>query len=84
LEKWKENDNSEDLNVGGTIILKIFRCPTPLCLYNPVTIFLQSRSCDGVNKNWNSIILKWVLKKYVAIVWTGFIWLRIVSSGGLL
>lgn len=31
-----------------------------------------------------SIILKWILKKYVGMAWTGYIWLRIGVSGGLL
>jgi hypothetical protein len=29
------------------------------------------------------IILKWILKKYDGILWTGFIWLGIGTSGGL-
>jgi hypothetical protein len=28
------------------------------------------------------IILKWILNKQVLRMWTGFIWLRIGSSGG--
>jgi len=30
------------------------------------------------------IILEWILGKYGGDVWTGFIWLRIVTVGGLL
>jgi hypothetical protein len=30
------------------------------------------------------IILKWFLEKYGGVVWTGFMWLRIGSSGRLL
>jgi hypothetical protein len=30
------------------------------------------------------IILKWMLEKYGGVVWTGFIWLSIGISGGLL
>jgi hypothetical protein len=30
------------------------------------------------------IILKWILRKQDAGVWTGFIWLRIGTRGGLL
>jgi hypothetical protein len=30
------------------------------------------------------IILKHVLKRYDGVVWTGFIWLRIGTSGSLL
>jgi hypothetical protein len=30
------------------------------------------------------IILKWILEKYGWMVWTGFIWLRIRTGGGLL
>jgi hypothetical protein len=30
------------------------------------------------------IILKIILKKYDVMVWTGFIWLRVGTSGGLL
>jgi hypothetical protein len=30
------------------------------------------------------IILEWILGKYVGKVWTGCIWLRIGTSGGLL
>ena len=38
---------------------------------------------------WESIvtrmmILKWIMKKAVEIMWAGLIWLRIRSSGGLL
>jgi hypothetical protein len=29
------------------------------------------------------IILKWILDKKDRVVWTGFIWLRIGTSGGL-
>jgi hypothetical protein len=31
-----------------------------------------------------SIILKWIIKKYGGRTWTGFIWLRIATSGRLL
>jgi hypothetical protein len=41
-------DHSEDLNVGGRVILE------------------------------------WILEKKGAKLWTGFIWLRIRTSGGLL
>jgi hypothetical protein len=30
------------------------------------------------------IILKWVFKKWAVEAWTGFIWLRIGTGGGLL
>jgi hypothetical protein len=30
------------------------------------------------------IILEWVLERRDGVVWTGLIWLRIVTSGGLL
>jgi hypothetical protein len=30
------------------------------------------------------IILKWIFKKQDGRVWTGLIWLRIATSGGLL
>jgi hypothetical protein len=30
------------------------------------------------------IILKWILKRYDKVVWTGLIWLRIGVSGRLL
>jgi hypothetical protein len=30
------------------------------------------------------IILEWILGKYGGRVWTGYIWLRIGNSGGLL
>jgi hypothetical protein len=30
------------------------------------------------------IILRWILEIYDGVVWTGLIWLRIGSSGGLL
>jgi hypothetical protein len=30
------------------------------------------------------IILEWALRKYGGMVWTGFIWLRIGTNGGLL
>jgi hypothetical protein len=29
-------------------------------------------------------ILKWILEKEDGVLWTGFIWLRIGTSGGLL
>jgi hypothetical protein len=29
------------------------------------------------------MILKWILKRYDEVVWTGLIWLRIETSGGL-
>jgi hypothetical protein len=32
----------------------------------------------------DGIILKWILEKKRVMVWTGFIWLRIGTSGGLL
>jgi hypothetical protein len=32
---------------------------------------------------YGRIILKWVLKKFCVKSWTGFIWLRIRSSGDL-
>jgi hypothetical protein len=35
----------------------------------------------GVDGN---IILQWILGKWCGRVWTGFIWLRIGTSGGLL
>jgi hypothetical protein len=30
------------------------------------------------------IILKWIVEKYDGLVWSGLIWLRIGTSGGLL
>jgi hypothetical protein len=30
------------------------------------------------------IILKWILERWDEVVWTGVIWLRIGTSGGLL
>jgi hypothetical protein len=30
------------------------------------------------------IILKWILEKYIGVLGTGFIWLRIGTNGGLL
>jgi hypothetical protein len=30
------------------------------------------------------IILEWILERYDGVVWTGLIWLRIGTSGGLL
>jgi hypothetical protein len=30
------------------------------------------------------IILKWILERKDGIVWTGFVWFRIETSGGLL
>jgi hypothetical protein len=30
------------------------------------------------------IILKWALKRWNGVLWTGFIWLMIGTSGGLL
>jgi hypothetical protein len=30
------------------------------------------------------IILKWILERYNGVVWTGSMWLRIGTSGGLL
>jgi hypothetical protein len=30
------------------------------------------------------VILKWASERYDWVVWTGFIWLRIGTSGGLL
>jgi hypothetical protein len=30
------------------------------------------------------LILKWIFKKFGVRMWTGFIWLKIGSSGGLL
>jgi hypothetical protein len=40
--------------------------------------FLVDLSVDG------RIILKCIVKKYGVKMWTGFIWIRIKSSGGLL
>ena len=28
-------------------------------------------------------VLKWTLNKFDGLAWTGFIWLRVVASGGL-
>jgi hypothetical protein len=33
--------------------------------------------CDG------RIILKWILEKQVGVLWTGLIWLRIWTRGGI-
>jgi hypothetical protein len=38
---------------------------------------------EDLSVNWR-IILKWILEKYGGRLWTGFIWLRIRISGGLL
>jgi hypothetical protein len=35
-------------------------------------------------RRWERIILKRILTKQVLRVWTGFIWLRMGKSGGLL
>jgi hypothetical protein len=35
----------------------------------------------GVN---GEIILEWILEKHPENIWTGFIWLRIGTSGGML
>jgi hypothetical protein len=37
--------------------------------------------CLGID---GRIILKWILKNIVGNAWTGFIWLRIGTSGGAL
>jgi hypothetical protein len=39
---------------------------------------LGRRKLDG------KIILNWILDRYDRAVWTGFIWLKIDTSGGLL
>jgi len=31
----------------------------------------------------DGIILKWILEKFVGKVWTGFMWLKIETGGGL-
>jgi hypothetical protein len=38
---------------------------------------LRNQGVDG------RIILRWIFRKYVVEVWTGFIWLRIGASRGL-
>jgi hypothetical protein len=38
---------------------------------------------EGLVVDWK-IILEQILGKYVGKVWTGFIWLRIGTSGGVL
>jgi hypothetical protein len=39
---------------------------------------LEELDVDG------KIILEWILGKQNVIVWTGFIWIRIGTSGGIL
>jgi hypothetical protein len=36
-----------------------------------------------LGKDWR-IILKWILGKYDVRIWTGFCWLRIGFSGGII
>jgi hypothetical protein len=38
----------------------------------------------GRPKRWWDIILTWILEKQDEVVWSGSIWLRIGTSGGLL
>jgi hypothetical protein len=38
----------------------------------------------GTPRRGRRIILKWALEKYDEVVWTGLIWIRIRTSGGLL
>jgi hypothetical protein len=35
-------------------------------------------------RSWEDIILRWILETYDGVVWTGLIWLRMGTSGGLL
>jgi hypothetical protein len=35
-------------------------------------------------KAYRWIILRWILERYDGVVWTGLVWLRIGTSGGLL
>jgi hypothetical protein len=44
----------------------------------------RERASWKTNGVYGRIIWKWILTKYIVWVWTGFIWLRIGSSGGLL
>jgi hypothetical protein len=38
---------------------------------------------EDVDVGWR-VIFKWILEKYYGVIWTGFIWLRIGTSGRLL
>jgi hypothetical protein len=38
---------------------------------------------EDLAMNWK-VILKWILDKHDRKMWTGFIWLKIETSGGLL
>jgi hypothetical protein len=38
---------------------------------------------EGINIG-GSTVLKWILERQDGVVWTGLIWLRIGTSGGLL
>jgi hypothetical protein len=46
---------------------------------------VKDRKKDTTRKDEGGrIILKCILEKYGGIAWTGFIWLRIGATGGLL
>jgi hypothetical protein len=49
-----------------------------LILKPEVRDHLENLGVDG------TIILEWILEKYVGRVWNGFIWLWIGTSGGIL
>jgi hypothetical protein len=48
-----------------------------------VGITERGRSLRKPRCLWEEI-LKWILERYDEIIWTGLIWLRIGTSGGLL
>jgi hypothetical protein len=41
----------------------------------------ENEKCQAL-AGW--IILRWILERYDAVVWTGLFWLRIGTTGGLL
>jgi hypothetical protein len=38
----------------------------------------------GKNRHRGEVLLKWILRKYGVMLWTGLNWLTIGTSGGLL
>jgi hypothetical protein len=53
------------------------------CAGNFIQKFQGERTLGRLTCRYR-IILKWILKKYWVRVWTGFIWLTIGSSGGVI